>query len=297
MIDEFVQANPEVVSRIAEALGAPTGRQQAAQMLEQAMPQFMSPRVIDMSKPVLLTPEANASMREIRTAIDETVKMLPPEYRIRVEDGLVFNFGDGDKRLDGLHDGYEKLIYVSMAAGDPVRTSRHEVIHALRQSGLMKDEEFAALYKFADRLGLRKAYEIDTQYKAPYTEAYGNRGADFVEQLLREETVANMFSDYSLNGRRFGDVAGGGMVDRLIDMIVTFMKQVREIMGGYGFRGVYDVFESIESGAMARRGMGDAQEASRLAMFAGEDDKPLARDLADVQRERDAADLIGACRA
>jgi len=297
MIDEFAQANPEVVARIAEALGAPTGRPQAAQMLEQALPQFTNPRIIDMSKPVLLTPEANARMREIRPAIDETVKMLPPEYRIRVEDSLVWNPDGGDKRLDGLHDGYLKLIYISMDSGDPVRTARHEVVHALRQSGLMKDEEFSALYKFADRLGLRKAYEIDTQYKTLYTEAYSNRGADFVEQLLREETVANMFSDYSLNGRRFGDVAGGGMVDRLIDMIVTFMKQVREIMGGYGFRNVYDVFESIESGAMARRGMGDAQEASRLAMFAGEDDKPLARDLADVQRERDAADLIGACRA
>jgi len=273
MIDEFVQANPEVVSRIAEALGAPTGRPQAAQILEQAMPQFMSPRIIDMSKPVLLTPEANARMREIRTAIDETVKMLPPEYRIRVEDSLVFNFGDGDKRLDGLHDGYEKLIYVSMAAGDPVRTSRHEVIHALRQSGLMKDEEFAALYKFADRLGLRKAYEIDAQYKEPYATAYGNRGADYVEQLLREETVANMFSDYSLNGRRFGDVAGGGMVDRLIDMIVSFMKQVREIMGGYGFRNVYDVFDSIESGAMARRGMESKDSATKLAALSGENAK------------------------
>lgn len=277
MIDEFVQANPEVVERIAEALGAPTGRPQAAQMLEQAMPQFTNPRIIDMSKPVLLTPEANARMPDIRRELDRTVQMLPPEYRIRVEDSLVFNFGDGDKRLDGLHDGYEKLIYVSMAAGDPVRTSRHEVIHALRQSGLMKDEEFAALYKFADRLGLRKAYEIDTQYKAPYTEAYGNRGADFVEQLLREETVANMFSDYSLNGRRFGDVAGGGMVDRLIDMIVTFMKQVRDIMGGYGFRNVYDVFESIESGAMARRGMGQMDGADLASVRQPLDMSPEAR--------------------
>lgn len=297
MIDEFVQANPEVVARIAEAIGAPTGRPQAAQMLEQAMPQFMSQRIIDMSKPVLLTPEANARMREIRSAIDETVKMLPPEYRIRVEDSLVFNFGDGDKRLDGLHDGYEKLIYVSMAAGDPVRTSRHEVIHALRQSGLMKDEEFAALYKFADRLGLRKAYEIDAQYKEAYTAAYGNRGADYVEQLLREETVANMFSDYSLNGRRFGDVAGGGMVDRMIDMIVSFMKQVRDIMGGYGFRNVYDVFDSIESGAMARRGMDQAPEAPRLADMTQDEPPPLARDLADVQQTREGHDVLAACRA
>ena len=196
------------------------------------------------------TPAAAKLMPEIRAELMKTIDMLPKDVRLRVLDNIVF---PGGSRAEGLWDGADRIIYVALSAGDPVRTSRHEVVHALRQSGLLSDGEFDTLYGFAEKMGLREGYAIDKLYKGPYGKAYGHLGKYYVESLLREETIANMFADYSLNGRRFGDVAGGGMIDKIIDEVVRFLAKLRNSLDGFGFRDVRDVFEAIESGAMARR--------------------------------------------
>lgn len=243
---------------------------------------------IDPSKPLLYTAKANELQAEIRKEIDRTLQMLPPDVRIRAEDELVFNLNGGsDARIAGLWDGYDRLVYVALSGNDPVRAVRHEVIHALKQSGLLTADEFKQLYAFSETLKLRGAYKIDERYRDLYTKAYGERGGDYVENLLREETIAEMFADYSLNGRRFGDVAGGGLVDRLIDRIVSFMKLLRDNLGFLGFRNINDIFQAIESGEVASRPssrnptggrnpdviarqIGEAVDGDRLASFAGE---------------------------
>lgn len=253
-IASALDAAPELKARISELMG--TDPNAAKQLMQQAMPTPARPdmpQAVDTSKPLLYTQAANARMAEVRAEIDKTIQMLPPDVRLRVEDDLVFNWDGTDARLDGLWDGYDRIVYASLSAGDPVRAVRHEVIHALRQSKLMTDDEFKTLYDFADKLKLRDAYLIDQQYLAKYTAAYGHRGADYVEMLLREETIANMFSDYSLNGRRFGDVEGGSWIDQVIDKVVSFMKTVRDSLNVLGFREVRDIFEEIESGRMGQR--------------------------------------------
>lgn len=308
-VEDFITVNPDVAARIAEALGAPERLPEAQRMIEQAMspaqataaptaPQMaVNPRVQDFSKPQVYSPEYNARRAEIMREIDRTVQMLPPDVRIQVEDQLVFNFGDGDRRLDGLWDGYDRLVYVALQGGDPVRAARHEVVHALRQSGLMTDDEFGMLYKFAEGLDLRKAYNIDAMYRQAYNEKYGHRGGDFVEQLLREETIANMFSDYSLNGRRFGDVAGGSLVDRFIDRIVSFMKDLRDMLGGYKFKDVNDIFQSIESGEMAWRAPDFDALDSMASLRQPEDRMSFRENLADAAREGHLRDVVEACKA
>ena len=54
----------------------------------------------------------------------------------------------------------------------------------------------------------RNDEEIDAHYGELYRKAYGDRGDAGVEALLREETIADMFADYSLNGRRFATEFG-----------------------------------------------------------------------------------------
>lgn len=210
------------------------------------------------------TPAAARQWGEIAKEIIATIPMLPRDVRLRVEENLVL----GGQGADGMWDGYDRIVYVSLAAADPVRTVRHEAVHALRQSGLMSDGEFDTLYKFADRLGLRGAYEIDKLYKQNYSKLYGDQGEAYVEALLREETIANMFADYSVNGRRFGEFDGGGVIDQIIGEIVRFMKELRDKLLGYGFRHVTDIFEDIESGRMASRGGIPAEAQAELAAFA-----------------------------
>jgi hypothetical protein len=205
----------------------------------------------DPARSMTRTARANAEWEAIGAELKRTVAMLPASVRLRVEAEVMF----GGQRANGVWDGADRIVYVSLAAADPVRTARHETIHALRQTGLLTDDEFATMYQFAERMGLRKAYAIDATYASLYKKAYGDFGDDYVESLLREETIANMFSDYSLNGRRFGEMDGGGPIDRLLDIIVQFLARVRNALDGLGFRDVRDVFEAIETGAVARREM------------------------------------------
>lgn len=200
------------------------------------------------------TETADARMAEIRAEVARTVAMLPPDVQLRVQENLI-DFGYG-RTAQGAWDGYDRIVYVSLAAADPVRVARHETVHALRQSGLMSDAEFDTLYRFAESEGLRAAYKIDENYKDLYGKAYGDRGEAFVEALLREETIADMFADYSLNGRRFANEFGaqGRVIDQIMQLIVDFLKAVRDAVGVHGLKDVRDVFEAIESGAMAQRG-------------------------------------------
>lgn len=196
------------------------------------------------------TPAASRLMPDIRKEIVRTIGMLPDDVRVRVLDNLVMPEA-GSRAVDGYWSGIDRIIYVSMTAGDPVNVVRHETIHALRQSGLLSDAEFNTLYDFAESGGLRASYNIDARYKDFYAKTYGHHlGSDGVEDLLREEVVAHMFGDYLHMGDRFG-----GAVDRIFDALYRFLERVRNLLIGRGFRDVRDVFQAIESGAVARRSM------------------------------------------
>ncbi|HRO48762.1 MAG TPA: zeta toxin family protein [Hyphomicrobium sp.] len=218
-------------------------------------------------------PAYEALAPEIRAQIDRTARMLPRDVKLRVVDTLRF----GEREANGAWDGYDRIVYVSLAAADPVRTARHEVVHALRQSGLMSDAEFDTLYRFAEQAGLREAYGIDANYRDLYHKAYGDRGDAGVEALLREEVIADMFADYSLNGRRFANEFGrpGRTIDKLLDAIVKFLKAVRDALHIRGFDDVRQVLHAIESGEMAGRAdlpplpEGGAVPAGRLFSLGG----------------------------
>ena len=224
------------------------------------------------------TPRALEEWAAITGALKEVQRMLPPDVRLRVAERQFLD--DLDSEVYGYWDPREKIIAVALGIGDPVRTARHETIHALRQTGLLTDAEFDTMYRFAERFGLREAYEIDKLYAGPYKKAYGHHGDAYIESLLREETVANLFSDAAVNGRRFGDLEGGRGIDKIIDLIRDFLVRLRNALGGLGFRDVRDVFEAIESGAVAARG----------------GVREMRDSLADVERTADLGELVEFCK-
>lgn len=138
--------------------------------------------------PIGHTRHALEHWADISRALSDTLPMLPDGVRIRVEDRLIMRGAAGDANryaVQGYWSPADRLIYVALSEGDPVRTARHEVVHALRQSGLLNDQEFDTLYRFADKHGLRQAYQIDTKYNETYGKAYGHMGDHHVEALLR----------------------------------------------------------------------------------------------------------------
>jgi len=261
---------------------APDPRQQ--EMAMQLRQQAMEGGLTSMGDPQArsLTPLATYDWPDVRRGLDEIIARLPDEVRFEVEDRLVFrdNRSGQSYALDGYFDPDEMLIKVSLASNDPVRMARHEEIHAYRQLGLLRDEEWDAFTRFARENGMREQYGVDGKYGEVYGRRYND--PDRLESALMEETIAEMFADRVGAGRSFG-----ATIDGIIDRIVKFVSEVRQMLGMKGYARIEDVFRRIESGEVGARS--PQMEADRMAMFA---DKPITPGLdmsqeARLQRARD----------
>ncbi len=200
-------------------------------VIEEGLPLFS---VTD-PKSYRVQPDAAANMAAIRKDIDAVAARLPEGVSMTVQDRLTYgNVGE----IDGRYDKYDGAIYVSLRSADPRRVARHEEVHVLRDLGLFSDREWQQLTDYANKFNLRKTYDVDGRYAEIYKKQFG----DEAEARLVEETIADMIADYN-TGTRFG-----GVIDRIVERIVDFLRQVRDALGLQGFRSVHDVFDSIERG-------------------------------------------------
>jgi hypothetical protein len=114
-----------------------------------------------------------------------------------VSDVLVY----GGRQVEGFADPYERIVYVSMAALDPLERAFEEAGHALKASRLIPDADYAILQAEAQRLGARAHFDIDRRYG----EIYGRRwqGAA-LEGRLEEEAIMQMIAAHA-TGKTFGE--------------------------------------------------------------------------------------------
>ena len=181
----------------------------------------------------------------VRADIDKAVsKMLPPSWRHEVSDTLIYGRGS----VEGYADPYERIIYVSLAATDPLERTFEECGHALRAARLISAADYDILRAEGQRLGAREHFEID----ARYGETYGRRwqGAA-LEDRLDEEAIMQMIAAHA-RGKTFGEPSFAAR--RILDRIVNFLRDVGEMLCGRGFRTYEDVFDDMISGRAARPG-------------------------------------------
>jgi hypothetical protein len=127
-------------------------------------------------------------------------------------------------------------IYVSPQNAAPLRTTRHEILHALRALGLITDGEWRALVA-RSRAVWREKYNIDRRYAHEADEA-----------VRDEEGVAEAFSDY-----KAGNYKPGGRIERVLAKIKKFLESLGNALRGNGFIVAETVFDRIESGEVGAR--------------------------------------------
>ena len=139
--------------------------------------------------------------------------------------------------LDGAYG--HKLIQIALDAKDARWTLNHEVIHALRDIGLISDTEWARL-ELAARADKARLAELQRQYP------------DLSERELLEEAIADMFADWA-RGRH-----NGGLIRALLERIRDFLTSLGWVLSSRGYRTVKDVYASnifgkIEEGEVGAR--------------------------------------------
>ena len=130
-----------------------------------------------------------------------------------------------------------RLIKISMAAPDQIKTLDHEIVHALKDMGLFKPAEWTTL---------ERAAAADTERMAGIRELYKNQILS--DKALIEEAVADMFADWAAGRSKIG-----GAIKRAFVRIKRFLKAIGQVLRGQGFKTTEDIFEDIERGDVGRR--------------------------------------------
>ena len=148
----------------------------------------------------------------------------------------------GGETADGAYAN--KLIEISLSAADPIGTLRHEAIHALKELGFFKPNEWKILEKAAkDRwinqyLKSRKAEDGRTLFDS-YVDMYGGDMDTVIEEAIAEA--------FRFAGQQ---KAPEGILNALVKKMGNFFEALGNAFQGLGFKSAKDVFSDIEMGRL-----------------------------------------------
>jgi hypothetical protein len=184
---------------------------------------------------------------DFQKAADELAKKLRP---------MMERLGLGDMRLNILRaiktkdgqsaDGYylQRVIAIAMDAENPIRTLRHEGIHALKELGAFTPQQWKVLEQKAKAEWMDK-YNIAERY----------RGIGMSQDAMIEESIADAFSDFDQTK------APPGLIGALFNKIRQFMTAFGNGLRGMGFESAEGIFTRLETRgkqpASVRRGGAD----------------------------------------
>jgi hypothetical protein len=170
---------------------------------------------------------------DFQKAADQLAKKLRP---------MMERLGLGDMRLNILRaiktkdgqsaDGYylQRVIAIAMDAENPIRTLRHEGIHALKELGAFTPQQWKVLEQKAKAEWMDK-YSIAERY----------RGIGMSQDAMIEEAIADAFSDFDQTK------APPGMIGALFNKIRQFMTAFGNGLRGMGFESAEGIFTRLET--------------------------------------------------
>ena len=177
--------------------------------------------------------------------------IFTPEFKKQAEElnkklrPLMDRLGLGDLRLNILKaiktasgesaDGYyaQRMIAIAMDAENPMRTLRHEGIHALKELGAFTPEQWRVLENKAKSEWMSK-YDIANRYA----------GLNLSADEMIEEAIADAFSDFAETK------APPGMVGALFSKIGKFFEALGNALRGMGFTTPEGIFQAAEQGKL-----------------------------------------------
>lgn len=139
-----------------------------------------------------------------------------------------------------------KLIKIAFDAANPVRTLRHEAVHALKELGFFTKDQWRVLENKAKNEWVQKYLAGKTAVvdgeQMSRLDAYKKMGLS--ESEILEEAISDAFADFDVNK------APPGMMMALLNKLRNFFKALRQALTGAGFESAEDIFGKIEEGKL-----------------------------------------------
>jgi hypothetical protein len=205
---------------------------------------------------------------EVKQSAPQIAAILLPEMkRFGLENvGLKVMDSIENGRADGMWAN--QLIHVALDKPNPMGSMRHESIHALRELGGFKDNEWSALTNKAKGEWLDTFIKKTGKYE-DYKQIYqkDNKTLAGFDSYIQEEAIAEAFRYFDKNG------APEGMIGAIYEKIKLMFEALRNGFTGAGFQSADSIFRSIESGT--RQQVAPAGEVLNPARFSKPDTRRL----------------------
>jgi hypothetical protein len=180
--------------------------------------------------------------------------VTPAERKAAVDELFGVRQTDTGTIVEGRFDPGKLLITIAADALDPIKTLKHESIHALRDMKLLTDSDWKTLSTAAQKQGWLETNNV----RSLYEDVYKDRLTD---DLLTEEAIAEQFSLWRQGAKEFK-----GPVAKIFQMMKDFLDRLGISLRTRGFQTADDVFQAVRSGEVAARSPASlAQEATRAA--------------------------------
>ena len=190
---------------------------------------------IEQEKPVTETAEIKKLTQDLRKTLDK--------------------FGLGDvalnivKAIENQADGSyaAKVIQLAVDARNPIRTMRHEALHALKELGFFTPQQWKSLERMAkdqwiDKYLKSKKATLDDGTVVTRYEAYQKLGLSDAD--IMEEAIADAFGDFDATK------APAGMLSALLNKMRNFFDALGNYLSGRGFQTYKDIFGQAEAGKL-----------------------------------------------
>jgi hypothetical protein len=213
------------------------------------------------------TQQVEAQLQELKA------KLLPMLKKFGLEDVGLNVVRAIENDADGAWGKADKLIRIALQAGSPIKTMRHEALHALKELGFFTPQQWNALKRQAEKTWVDKylkgqMVEVNGQKMTRY-DAYANGVKDengnvlmapLSQDEILEEAIADAFGAFEDAGK-----APAGMLDALFKRLQQFFSALRQALTGAGFESAEDIFGKVERGELkAGKEAGGAETKASL---------------------------------
>jgi hypothetical protein len=136
-----------------------------------------------------------------------------------------------------------KLIKIAFDTTTPIRTLRHEGIHALKELGFFSDQQWKALEDRAKKVWVNQYLKgvVQGEGQTRY-DAYVEMG--LTEQEILEEAIADAFADFDATK------APPGMIAAILNRMRLLINHLKSAFTGAGYDNFADVFGKVERGEL-----------------------------------------------
>lgn len=205
------------------------------------------------------TPEVTDKFKKVYDGLISRMKSIaPPEFELNLKDFIdaagpnvlvkgaysLEKKGSSTKNIVDLATGiYDPSLTSQQLLDKLMEVTNHELIHALRNNGLIREGEWRILAKAVETTkvpGKKYTYldKASTIYTSQMGEAYAN------EDAVREEAVAEMYKDWVKNQKAPVQTRG------LFNRITEFFRRLFNVLRDTKYE---TVFKQIETGDVGKR--------------------------------------------